>query len=413
MNRYKPGTTWSPSPVLSATDTRLTALQLNELWGLVEYVTRRDLSEGTPAIAPPLTSFAPGELSRALRRHRLVLPVLPYLNVQELPRVDGEDLVATARRQSLKALQLGRNTATLSALLTDLGVQHLFLKGAPLSLQTTGTLSGRSSVDIDIWIRSSDLSVVIEAFGKAGLRPEPGMMSTAPGTVGFRYGRWSLSEINLVSENVTVDLHWWPSHVRGLLPSFTEAWNRRMSVVIGATSVPTLNSVDAFVHSCVHAQTDGWFWLRGVLDIARLSRKISPSDLREYPRKAVIPSATVAWQITREPSLRTLAVASPTKRERFLNAAQQAQRQSVVRAAEVWDPRVTLMLTLPRLRQSSHPSNVVRVATNSLLPANSFLDPNQNSLSARAAVTRRTRRLGRRVMGKPVETREERRLIRG
>lgn len=81
---------------------------------------------------------------------------------------------------------------------------------------------------------------------------------------------------------VLVDLHWSMINMhsrRGLFEvSTTELLHRRVPVTLGRTQVWTLDPVDSLVHACLHAALSGANKLVYLVDVDRLSRRITDWD---------------------------------------------------------------------------------------------------------------------------------------
>ena len=71
-----------------------------------------------------------------------------------------------ARNEALAALALTGLTHEISALFEMNGIPMMVLKGIPLSLQTTQTVTARGRGDLDLWVRPRDLDAAINLQAK-------------------------------------------------------------------------------------------------------------------------------------------------------------------------------------------------------------------------------------------------------
>lgn len=391
----------------------LTAGQLAEIWACVRYAT--DLENEQTRDAPEITEFAPGAFAAGVIRHRLQLTLAPVLGSIDLPSEDSEVIARGAYNQRLAALDLARNTSEVCELLRADAINVIVLKGVALALQTTGDIGRRGSGDVDIWIDPSDLARAISSLSRAGIEAIPGSAPANVNSAGFRYTKWVLAELPMVRDGLAIDLHWWPNHVRGILPPFSTAWNRRQVVSVGGSQIATLGLADALTHSCAHAQQDDWYWLRSLVDVDRLSRAMVGSCTPTDERAADIqPTITVTHAVTRSPSLLPFKGYNPKAERRVVSIARSSQRLQTVPAPSHWSPRTIVRLMAPRLRQSRHPSNIARVLANAMLPPEAFVDTATGAdLSFGEAVRSRLRRVVVRAAGGGDDTRDGSAMIRG
>lgn len=90
----------------------------------------------------------------------------------------------------------------------------------------------------------------------------------------WRYARWVSCELPLSRGRFTIDLHWCLSSVRSAVPEFDDLWQRREQVKVSGRLLPTLGLADALDHSCVHSLKDQWRWIRSLVDVDRLARRL-------------------------------------------------------------------------------------------------------------------------------------------
>lgn len=375
----------------------LTRPQVDELWECVRFAMAMETD--TTTTAPTPAHFSRGEFAQAVGRHRIDLSLNPVIDELGVNSYDAEIIKSRARRQQFSAMTLARETAEVVAILRRAQVRVLVMKGVALALQTTGSISSRGVGDIDIWVSPDDLERTITELEANGFSRRPGFAPQRFSSPAFRYSKWLLAEMPLSREYTAVDLHWWPLHVRNLMPSFEVAWARRVTFDIAGTQVDTLSAPDALTHSCSHAQQDGWFWLRSLVDIDRLARTC-PADSTIGGAGAIAPSASVTLAVTQSAYLRRLANRNAGRGRLFVDEARDNQRLAVRPDATRWRPSLTWSEMRPRLRQSRHPVNLARVTALSAIPPRIFLGVDGVSeVSVRKALLARVGRIGKRTAG--------------
>lgn len=210
------------------------------------------------------------EVVRAARVHRVAGLLTDRARAIGLPSDVAEPLRETALRDATNGLAAARETVRAYATARDAGIAALVIKGVALSLQTTGTLTGRGAGDVDLLVHPDDVSTAREALVAAGWGIKEGA-SLAPGRL-WKWVSYMRREALFPGTSIDVDLHWRVGvHVRPL-PSTSELLTRAVPVEIGAVSIPTLSPSDALAAACMHAHLDRYARLRSLVDIVRLVR---------------------------------------------------------------------------------------------------------------------------------------------
>lgn len=150
------------------------------------------------------------------------------------------------------------------------GIDHLFLKGAALAVQTTGDPTGRGPGDVDVLVAPRDLGAAVDALLGHGWVPQEAS-TTDRSTWAWRHQSRVGNEVALEGAHGHVDLHWRLDATHDGLPRFADLWRRRTPVRVGPREVMTLSATDAFVHSLRHAAKDRWDSLRSLVDVHRLA----------------------------------------------------------------------------------------------------------------------------------------------
>ena len=277
--------------------TVLTPAALEATKALVRLVLQREREGNLDAPAglrQQLDAVPKEALLAAIRRHRLECllhgdPIVASL----LPEL-AATLQVLARQDAMAALALASLTREMAALFEQAAMPMLVIKGIPLALQTTGSLTSRGRGDLDLLVDPNQLPAAVALLESSAFRRLPGYLPRDLNSFWARYGRWAGYELSMVREGEGapqwIDLHWALSNVRGPLPSFAVAWQCRELLEFSGQSVLTLSRAHAFQHACAHAAKDQWMCLRNLIDIDRLGRQLSSAALISLRREP-----TVRW----------------------------------------------------------------------------------------------------------------------
>lgn len=142
-------------------------------------------------------------------------------------------------------------------------------KGPALALSLYGNLSLRPFCDLDLLIHPQDL-VRVKPFLAA-----EGYDTLAVDDAQEAANLWSDSERDFVRQDgkVVLDVHWriTPRFFPFELP-VEELWERRQSLCLLGTTVPTLAPEDLLLALCVHGAKECWGKLKWICDVAELIR---------------------------------------------------------------------------------------------------------------------------------------------
>lgn len=284
--------------------TELTPAALEAVRSLVRLVMQRErrTGQGQPSGLDPLpadiqrqlAAVPRGALLASIRRHRLegllhADPVTALLLPDLAPTIQ-----ALARREVMAALALASLTREIAVRFEQAGIPMLVIKGIPLALQTTGSLTSRGRGDLDLLVDPRHLQDAVSLLETAGFSRSRGQFPRDLNSVWGRYSRWAGYELSLSRPGAGgrqwIDLHWALSNVRGPLPSVQQAWRCRQQLDLNGQAVMTLSPIHAFQHACAHAAKDRWMCLRHLIDIDRLARLNNARDL-----KSVRHQPTVRW----------------------------------------------------------------------------------------------------------------------
>ena len=239
-----------------------------------------------------LDAVPKGELLASIRRHRLecLLHADPLV-ARLLPDL-APALQTLARTEAMAAMALASLTREIANLFEQAGMPMVVLKGIPLALQTTGSLTSRGRGDLDLLVDPKRLPGAVALLEGAGFIRCLGEFPRQLSSVLGHYSRWAGYEFSLTRQGPAgvqwIDLHWALSNVRAPLPSFALAWQFGEQLELNGQSVMTLNRLHAFQHACAHAAKDQWMCLRNLIDIDRLANQLKGIDLSELHRQQAV-----------------------------------------------------------------------------------------------------------------------------
>lgn len=226
-----------------------------------------------------LTASEKEEFVAAARLHRIA--PMAYVvargvadEVADRFRVDRDRAMAMTLRTTLT---LDFLTRTLS------GLPWLTFKGLVLSMNAHPVPGLRTFSDLDVLIDPNQLRAASDRLRADGWQPldYDDMLSSAepPGEI-----HW------LSPHGLKLDLHWSminSAFRRDMFDVRTdELLSRRVTAVVGLTSVPTLDPEDTLVHTCLHAALDGAARLLQLVDVDGCARHIlSWESLAERARR--------------------------------------------------------------------------------------------------------------------------------
>jgi hypothetical protein len=245
----------------------------------------------------------PNDLIEAVRLHRVATMLEGDVLIKQLFYALKLPLKEAAIHETYAALALASFTREIAELFESKGMSMMVLKGIPLSLQTTQTLTARGRGDLDLWVRPRDVDEAINLLKDEGFHLAEGFSCVADSTFQGAYSRFVKIEISLMRTQGRhiqfIDLHWHPSHIRGVLPSFDTIWKRRENVFVNGQKIATLPLSLAFVHSCCHANDDYCRSLRQLVDVLRLGMILPSHDVLELSKcRPVLKTCCVAAELT-------------------------------------------------------------------------------------------------------------------
>ena len=356
-------------------------------------------------------------LLASIRRHRLAGLLHADPLVARLVPDLAPTLQALARQEAMAAMALASLTREMASLFEQAAMPLLVIKGIPLALQTTGSLTARGRGDLDLLVDPQRLPEAVALLEGSAFRRLPGYLPRNLDSFWARYGRWAGYELSMVREAAGalqwIDLHWALSNVRGPLPSFQQAWRCRELLEFNGQSVATLSRAHAFRHACAHAAKDQWMCLRNLIDIERLGRQLGSSALISMGCEATVRwSSAVTHRVVEADNLCLLFKADRRGTRKALQRASQAQRWPWrCEGMGPWTPFRWLSTVWRQLALSRNIQDWLRTLCYYILLPAAFVDPITGEdrgfrgfVSARAG--RLKNRLGERKSSNPATSAE-------
>ncbi|GAB2974442.1 nucleotidyltransferase family protein [Nocardioides montaniterrae] len=295
----------------------------------------------------------------AVARHRVAQVLAPHSAEHRYPDGVAATLEALRNRGRLEAMAGVHAAAKVHEQLA--GIDHLFLKGPALAVQTTGDPTSRGSGDIDLLVRPQQLTDAVDALARTGWSVRPGY-TVDRSTWAWRHQLHALYELVLDGPLGSIDLHWRLDPTIHGLPSFDEVWSRRADVRVGEADLPTLSPPDALTHSLRHAAKDRWDLLRSLVDVHRLAGDPSTAS------RATAHDRLSRMTLTITEATIGLPAAAPAFRRTRAGLAQavRAQEQDDRRAHHVAEN--SWRHVQYALRSSRHPKDLAVVTSGLVLP---------------------------------------------
>jgi len=369
----------------------ISADNLDAIKGLARLVLKRErectehgsplTTTASPELTAQLLAVPDSALLAAIQRHRLesLLHGDPLVGAL-LPKL-ADKIKALARAETMAALALASLTREMAALFERARIPMLVIKGIPLSLQSTGSLTARGRGDLDLLVDPNSLADAVQLLEQHGFVRKAGMFPNNLHSFWGRYSRWAGYEFSLTRQQKIgcqwIDLHWALSNVRAPLPTFQEAWDYREQLTVNGQSVATLCVCHAFQHACAHAAKDQWMCLRNLVDIERLVRSSHQASLRPMRRFRVARfSCAIAHDLSGTDSLLSLFDCAETRVARALREARFAQARPWRGQEEgPWKPQHFFAAVARMLKLSINGEDWLRTLLYyTLLPA-AFSDP--------------------------------------
>lgn len=235
------------------------------------------------ASVSPDTLPAKGSSSLAdtIISHRLSRLALDHANTLGLDEADHERVKNDALAHTHAAFQLVGHTTQLVSTLQAAGLRFLVIKGVALAAHTSSVAS-RGAGDVDILLAPDDVPRLHDILDGASYRPALALPN--PHSVSGRVWRWLDREATYLGNGTQVDVHWRISSQHRLFPRFDTLYERRATVMVADTPVPTLGRQDSLAAACFHAYFDQFQPARSLVDVVAVMRAMDQdTQLPRYP----------------------------------------------------------------------------------------------------------------------------------
>ena len=338
-------------------------------------------------------------ISTILYQEKEILSLIPNLER------DIEIISNIEKREAMKIVGI---TKEIAALFEMKNIPMLIIKGAPLSIQTTGNLFMRGCGDLDAFVDINNLFDAIEIL-KNNQFLIAGYHTAIESNIFYRnYQKFVNSEITLYRKKSQyiefIDLHWRVSQIRGLLPEFKSLWDNKEVIYINSQKVFTLSKKDAFLHSCLHAENDNWMCLRNILDISRLAMHTSIDVNSGNNKKIIEKSLLIAFDIFPSKSLFCFRLKRPIwKVKRILKRAKtfQVLQWGKFNTKKNFIINILYIIYLQVFSISNNLENLISHFLNLMIPPNVLINPlNGKLLNPFEIIEKRYLRIKKRLNSK-------------
>ena len=220
--------------------------------------------------------------------HRVDLLLTNHQETLKFPENSAERIKTQALAHTVAGLQLIAQSAEVSDLFKNSGIDFLLYKGIALSLATGRGSATRGAGDVDVLIAAEDVPKVHQLLVDEGFIPK---IAFAP-QPGALWKLWSYREreASYHRGRTSIDLHWRTAKDPRHSPSTNTMLARKATVLAGETALPTLDSGDALCVAATTAYLDYCQNLRLIVDLVFLSGLPGvtlPEDLPE-PGRALV-----------------------------------------------------------------------------------------------------------------------------
>jgi hypothetical protein len=206
--------------------------------------------------------------------HHRVVPLVYMCTKDRIDNPIPTDVMHTLERKTLKntlrMMQLCRETAVVSHALMERGVRSIVLKGPAIAEDIYGDVALRTSNDLDILVTYRDVPKAADLLAEMGYEQ---VEKLPPMILGDR--RWRSHHVEYMHplKGTCLELHWRLHPGPGKEPRFHDLWERRRTSNRSDPSVHLLSKEDLFVFLIGHGARHAWFRLRWLADIDRMTRQ--------------------------------------------------------------------------------------------------------------------------------------------
>lgn len=207
-----------------------------------------------------------------LVHHHRCQPII-YLKLKDMPQTIVpleviQALQQTYTKNTFKMLQLSGEMEQISKLFAENEIKTLFLKGPALAHHLYGDISLRTSKDLDVLVRETDLDKVDALLLASGY-----VKGGAPFLLNGTKRKSHHVEYVHSQKKIQIEIHWRLHNPPVKEPSFDELWQRKSRSALTSSPVFFLGEEDLFLHLVVHGARHGWFRLRWLVDMDKVFQK--------------------------------------------------------------------------------------------------------------------------------------------
>ena len=206
-----------------------------------------------------------------LSRHHRLFPILYYQMAEDpagsaLPEPEASALKSIFHQNVYQMLFYSAESKRLSSLFERSQIDLIFLKGPFLGEELYGSLSLRTSGDLDILVGRDKLERAEQILLEDGYVKDE-YIETLLGDWKWRHHHFSYIH---PEKKIKTELHWKLNPGPVPEPPFSDLWKRRKECSGSFQSQFRLGEEDLFVFLIMHGARHGWSRLRWLHDIARL-----------------------------------------------------------------------------------------------------------------------------------------------
>ncbi|MGD6815537.1 nucleotidyltransferase domain-containing protein [Metabacillus sp. 113a] len=202
--------------------------------------------------------------------HHRLFPSL-FLKIKEekwgfIPQQTMALLSQYVKINTMNMLSLSGEMGKLGTLFNQHSIPALFLKGPILGAELYGSLSLRTSSDIDVLVSIKDLNKVEQMMKVKGYIKDDYFSSV------LNDWKWRHHHVtfNHPETKMKVEIHWRLNPGPAKQPAFKELWERRRVSTFSQSPIFYLSKEDLFFFLVTHGARHGWSRIRWVMDIHQL-----------------------------------------------------------------------------------------------------------------------------------------------
>jgi hypothetical protein len=225
------------------------------------------------------------QVPRIAAAHSVVPLVRQALSeVDGVPRDVRDELDARGRANDQWTLQFTAELLRILRRLREAGIEAVPWKGPTLGQRAYGSPTRRMFVDLDIFVRHTDIAAATAVLRDEGFNPMRPMTTRQQQVYVDHHGDL---EFERQEDGRWLELHWTvvPNYYGRPEPG-GERWERLAEVRLGREVVRTFSVEDDVEALCIHGSKHRWKRLQWIVDIAMLARTTDSMDWDALLRRA-------------------------------------------------------------------------------------------------------------------------------